>query len=154
NVRAGREESHEMALPSTGSELSNLSDSAGERSVLICRASAGWGRHTLLGSRVDGDQLGNLLAGTLRIGRGFVAHEAGNSPQMSQEVREAVQPEACLAVPIVKERDVIGVLVLFDRQDPRRFGDPDLARAAIVASQAGLAISNARLYQESQRRAK
>lgn len=121
---------------------------------LVCRAAAGVGRDALLGSFVQVDQLGNLLARTLRLARGFIVHEARTSSQLASDLREHVQPEACLAVPIMKERDVIGVLLLCDRQDAERFGEPELARANIVASQAGLAISNARLLQEAQRRAK
>src|SRR5581483_9151297 len=68
-------------------------------------------------------------------------------------LRNTLAPQSCLAVPLVKERDVMGVLFLSDRKEPERFGEPEMARAAIVASQAGLAISNARLYQEAQRRA-
>src|SRR5581483_6784031 len=138
----------------TSSDSLFATDTGGERARLVCRAAAGWGRDILLGNQVDVDQLGNLVARTLRLGRGFILHNARTSSQLAPDVREAVQSEACLAVPIMKERDVIGVLLLSDRQDAQRFGEPDLARAAIVASQAGLAISNARLYQEAQRRAK
>lgn len=125
-----------------------------ERARLVCRAAAGAARETLVGTFVDVDQLGNLLARTMRLARGFVVHDASTSPQISADFRQLAQPEACLAVPIMKERDVIGVLLLSDRQDAERFGEPELARATIVASQAGLAISNARLLQEAQRRAK
>ena len=125
-----------------------------DRARLVCRAAAGSGRDALLGTFVEVDQLGNLLARTLRLARGFVVHDARNSSQLAMDLREIVQPESCLAVPIMKERDVIGVLVLCDRQNAQRFGEPELNRAAIVASQAGLAISNARLLQEAQRRAK
>ncbi len=125
-----------------------------ERATLVCRAAAGIGREELLGSFVELDQLGNLLARTLRLGRGAFVHDARSSTQFTPEFRAIVQPEACLAVPIIKERDVIGVLLLCDRRDPEHFGEPDLARAQIVASQAGLAISNARLLAEAQRRAK
>ncbi|MBI4671843.1 MAG: GAF domain-containing protein [Chloroflexi bacterium] len=126
----------------------------GVRAQLVCRAAAGRGRDQLLGNTVDVDQLGNLLARALRLARGFILHEARTSPQLTPELRQCTECEACLVVPIMKERDVIGVLLLSDRQDAQRFGEPELARAAIVASQAGLAISNARLYSEAQRRAK
>lgn len=156
---AGRESRYEdardaMSMLGTSNDPREASQSepASGRGRLICRAAAGWGREGLVGNLVDVEQLGNLLARTLRLARGFIVHDARASLQLAPEVRDAVQPEAALAVPIVKERDVIGILVLFDRQEPQRFGEPDLARAAIVASQAGLAISNARLYQESQRR--
>ncbi|MCC7163146.1 MAG: GAF domain-containing protein [Anaerolineae bacterium] len=125
-----------------------------ERAHLVCRAAAGIGREELLGTAVEIDQLGNLLARTLRLGRGAIVHDAHSSTQLSPQLRAIVQPEAALAVPIMKEHDVIGVLMLCDRQDPIHFGEPELARAQIVASQAGLAISNARLLAEAQRRAK
>lgn len=136
--------------------LVSVSDSSSgpERARLVCRAVAGIGRDQLLGTAVEIDQLGNLLARTLRLGRGAVVHDARSSTQLSAELRAIVHPEACLAVPIMKERDVIGVLLLCDRRDPKHFAEPELARAQIVASQAGLAISNARLLQEAQRRAK
>ncbi|HZQ10826.1 MAG TPA: GAF domain-containing protein, partial [Anaerolineae bacterium] len=149
-----RDEARNSLARMTGSDVLFATDYSGERARLVCRAAAGWGRDVLLGNQVDVDQLGNLITRTLRLGRGFILHDARTSSQLAPEMREAVQPEACLAVPIMKERDVIGVLLLSDRQDAQRFGEPDLARAAIVASQAGLAISNARLYQEAQRRAK
>lgn len=136
--------------------LSNLGDSlpGPERAHLVCRAAAGVGREEVLGTFVELDQLGNLLARTLRLGRGAFLHDARSSTQLTPELRASVRPEACLAVPIIKERDVIGVLLLCDRRDPQHFGEPELARAQIVASQAGLAISNARLLAEAQRRAK
>lgn len=134
--------------------LSALVQSFGEREQLVCRAAAGLGHDALLDRAVEIDQLGNVLARTLRLGRSFVLHDAARSPQLAPELRDAMQPEALLAVPILKERDVIGVLLLSDHSDAQRFGEPEIARAAIVASQAGLAISNARLFQEAQRRAK
>jgi GAF domain-containing protein/anti-sigma regulatory factor (Ser/Thr protein kinase) len=139
-----------LALQESGAQAS----APGLRAELICRAAAGYGRDALLGNVADVEQLGNLLARTARLARGFVVHEARASAQLAPDLRQILDAEACLVVPIMKERDVIGVLLLADRQDAQRFGEPDLARAAIVASQAGLAISNARLYSEAQRRAK
>ncbi len=142
--RSGNGNENPVAVPT-----SNL-----DRARLVCRAAAGFGRDALLGTYVEVDQLGNLLARTLRLARGFVVNEARHSSQLASDLREILQPASCLAVPIMKERDVIGVLVLCDRQNAQRFGEPELNRATIVASQAGLAISNARLLQEAQRRAK
>ncbi len=141
-----------LAAPSVdnGSALQPL----GMRAELVCRAAAGFGRNALLGNTADAEQLGNLLARTMRLARGFIIHDARVSGQLTPELRAHLDAEACMVAPIMKERDVIGVLLLADRQNPQRFGEPDLARAAIVASQAGLVISNARLYFEAQRRAK
>ncbi len=120
---------------------------------LVCRAAAGWGREPLLASSLRTDELDQLVARTWRIAQGVILHHALASSQLPAELRNTLAPQSCLAVPLVKERDVMGVLFLSDRKEPERFGEPEMARAAIVASQAGLAISNARLYQEAQRRA-
>lgn len=119
---------------------------------LVCRAAAGWGRDALLGTIAGLEDVGSILAYAVRMARGSILHDARASTQLDGAVREAMHVHACLVIPILKERDAIGVLLLSDRQDPARFGEPELARAAIVASQAGLAISNAQLYQAAQRR--
>lgn len=145
----------EPRASSNGNELTVVTPPLNpERARLVCRGAAGAASGGLMGTFVEVDQLGNLLARTLRLARGFIVHEARASSQLSPEMRDLVLPEACLAVPIMKERDGIGVLLLCDRGNAQRFGEPELARATIVASQAGLAISNARLLQEAQRRAK
>lgn len=128
--------------------------SSDTRQRLVCRAAAGAGHSMLRGDEIETDQLGDVLARTLRLGRGSIVQDARHTAQLTANVREALQAETCLAVPIIKERDVIGVLLLANRSDPHALGEPELARAGIVAAQAGLAISNARLYQEAQRRAR
>lgn len=155
-IREARRESAKAELAATPGALeSQASVLLNQACVdLVCRAAAGFGCEALRGHTVQAEELTNLLARTLRLARGFVVHEARTSAQLPEDLREFLAPEACLVVPIMKERDVIGVLLLADSQDAQRFGEPELARAAIVASQAGLAISNARLYSEAQRRAK
>lgn len=137
-----------------------------EAASLVCRAAAGSRRELLLGSRVALDQLDNPVARALHLARGFIVHHAmiPNPPAApvqpgskhivgASERSVSLTLQACLAVPMMKEREGIGVLLLGDLLDPQRFDESDLARATIVASQAGLAIANARLYQETQRRA-
>lgn len=142
--------------------LSQVASADGESAIvttgrleeLICRAAAGFGHDVLAGHTAELEQVGSVLTRALRLARGFVVRDARAAGQLPQDLKQILDAASCMVVPIMKEREVIGVMLLSDRNHTQRFGEPDLARAAIVASQAGLAIANARLYSESQRRAK
>lgn len=121
---------------------------------LVCRAAAGANRERLIGFAVGETDADDLLIRTLRHTRPLLIHDLPLSRQVSPDLGTLLGAQALLAAPIFKERDAIGVLLLCDRTNPARFDDSDLARAAIVAAQAGLALSNARLLNESQRRAR
>src|SRR5206468_3730855 len=83
---------------------------------------------------------------------GLIVQSAQTSSQVPPQVR-ATGAQSLMSIPLVKEREVIGVFVVADVHNAARFDEGDLTRAAIVASQAALALANARLYEETQRRA-
>lgn len=56
-----------------------------------------------------------------------------------------------LGVPVVGRRGPIGNLYLTDKVGTAEFSDEDEAIAVMLAAQAGVAVENARLYQESER---
>jgi GAF domain-containing protein len=58
-----------------------------------------------------------------------------------------------LAVPITVRGQVIGTIDLYDVTAPRQWSDDEIALTTAVVSQAALAIENARLFEETQRRA-
>jgi GAF domain-containing protein len=60
---------------------------------------------------------------------------------------------AALSVPITLHNQAIGTIDLYDLAEPRSWSVDDIALATAVVSQAALAIENARLFQETQRRA-
>jgi GAF domain-containing protein len=60
---------------------------------------------------------------------------------------------AALSVPITLHDQAIGTLDLYDLAEPRRWSDDEITLTTAVVSQAALAIENARLFQETQRRA-
>jgi GAF domain-containing protein len=60
---------------------------------------------------------------------------------------------ATLAVPITLHNQAIGTLDLYDLAEPRQWSDDEIALTTAVVSQVALAIENARLFQETQRRA-
>ena len=58
---------------------------------------------------------------------------------------------AALGVPLLRGEELMGVLTI-DRSEPCPFNDDDVQLATLLANQAVMALENARLYQEQERR--
>ncbi len=63
------------------------------------------------------------------------------------------ESQSYLGVPVMAGKQAIGVLSVQDVEQPGRFGQDDLRLLSTIAANVGSAIQNARLYQETQRRA-
>jgi len=113
-------------------------------SVFVCRAAAGAARAELLDITFPSDQASAFLNTMLHRGRGLVVHAAAQSNQVPVELQNALPAQALMAIPLTKEREIIGILILADTHNANRFDEGDLVRGAIVASQAALALANAR----------
>lgn len=64
-------------------------------------------------------------------------------------IARAQAPRSAVAVPITGRGKVLGVLTLVITQGSRQYDASDLAAARAVADRAGLAIENARLYEDA-----
>jgi PAS domain S-box-containing protein len=97
-----------------------------------------------------------LLTGELQTWSGEPARiVAGVEPRISPEIARAIarlmNAHSAACVPLQAGEKTVGVLVAMS---PRgRFSDDELSMLLGLASQAGLAIQNASLYEETQRRA-
>ncbi len=58
-----------------------------------------------------------------------------------------------MALPIVKDSETLGALVIADSRRPQRFGEADAAIAELLGAQLAVAIENARHFEEARRRA-
>ena len=67
--------------------------------------------------------------------------------------RIGVTAQSYLGVPISVGKQAIGVISVQSTQQEGRFGEADLRLLSTIAASVGVAIQNARLYQETQRRA-
>mgnify|MGYP001191473385 FL=1 len=63
------------------------------------------------------------------------------------------QHEAALASPIKYRDEVIGVLDLLETDEPREWTEDEVALVQAISDQVGLALENARLFADTQRRA-
>ena len=87
---------------------------------------------------------------------------AGRKPQLIEDypshpnaTEEAVSLgfKSVIAVPLILEDEIIGILALFSKSEERRFTFSDLEQAEAIGSMASIALQNARLYSEARRRA-
>jgi len=67
--------------------------------------------------------------------------------------RQGTRSRSYLGVPILTGDEAIGVISVQSTQQEGRFGESDLRLLSTIAANVGVAIQNARLYQETQRRA-
>ncbi|NTU81181.1 MAG: diguanylate cyclase [Chloroflexales bacterium] len=83
-------------------------------------------------------------------GEAFLHNDYATDPRAMRElVRQGVQ--AVLGVPVVASDEILGVLILYHLEPGRRFGQRDLELLECIGRQAGVALQNARRYEEAMR---
>ncbi len=70
------------------------------------------------------------------------------------EIARALAPRSYVTVPLIARRELFGTLSLVTAESGRIYDEEDVALAQELARHAAIAIDNARLYDESQRRAR
>jgi PAS domain S-box-containing protein len=114
---------------------------------LLMRCSHGY-RHDYSGLRLSPGQ--GVAGRVFETGRALTVDDyaiwPGRIPQVDQE-------EICsaLGVPLLRGEEPLGVLTI-DRSEPLPFSEDDIQLATLFATQSVLALENARLYQEQERR--
>jgi PAS domain S-box-containing protein len=78
----------------------------------------------------------------------LTATNAGN-----QVMAQLAPASAVLCVPLIHRDEVMGVLALRECRSPDHFSQADLEAATLFADMAAVAVSNARLHEEAERRA-
>jgi signal transduction histidine kinase/CheY-like chemotaxis protein len=112
-----------------------------------------------------GERAATIKDARLKIGQGIAGWVAQKGepllvPDVQTDPRfypgmDAVtgfQTRSVLCVPIQAKGETIGVVEVLNRVDGGQFQEKDIALLSAVAAQAGIAIQNARLYGETERR--
>ncbi len=84
--------------------------------------------------------------------RSVVSTDAVNDPRIPEDMRRAAPARTQLFVPIVAQEQMIGGFVALWATEARELTEAELRLMEAVASQAGVALQNARLFQDNQRR--
>ncbi len=77
-------------------------------------------------------------------------------PLVNQELVSQFEVQSILGVPLIKDARAVGALMILDakeEEEEARFGEADVALGLSLGSHAAVAIDNARLYEDAQRRA-
>jgi len=82
---------------------------------------------------------------------GFYMHDMPSSGERSDFLAQKFQTQAAIFQPLISAGTPLGVMVIADTQDPKRFDDEALQRAGVLAGYASTALANARAYQRERR---
>ena len=93
-----------------------------------------------------------FYAEAARQRRSVVSTDATNDLRLPEEIRRAVPVRTHLFVPIVAQEQMIGGFAAGWWNEVRELSEAELRLMEALASQAGVALQNARLFQDNQRR--
>ena len=114
-----------------------LDESAGE---LVFEAVTGEGEDTLVGKRIPS---GTGIAGWVAAsGQPLVVEDVAEDPRFAadQARKTGYVPKGLMAVPLLREDRVLGVLNVLDRPERRRFSVAEMDLLGLFANQAAVAL--------------
>jgi HD-GYP domain-containing protein (c-di-GMP phosphodiesterase class II) len=130
-------------------ETSSIWEVDDDRQELFFRVVRGRAAGEIRGLRVP---LGRGIAGSVaKSGKAEVVNEVAADPRWQGEPHGGFTTRAILAVPLLANGQVVGVLQLLNPVDRERFSGDDLRRMQIFAGMLGHPLQNARLYAAQQR---
>ncbi|MDX1763951.1 MAG: ATP-binding protein, partial [bacterium] len=100
------------------------------------------------GIRVPIEYGKGVLALTVLERKGFNIKNAHEDPRTNREVLSSIGFESFATVPLISQDRVVGVIIVDNLFNKREITEGDLRRLELLASQAGLAIENARVYSD------
>jgi hypothetical protein len=130
-------------------ETSSIWELDDERGELFFRLVRGRAAGEIRGLRVP---LGQGIVGNVaQSGRAEVVNDVAADPRWHGDPQEVFRTRAILAVPLLANGRVVGVLQLLNPVDRERFTDDDLRRMRLFASMLAHPLQNARLYAAQRR---
>jgi len=124
-----------------GSLLLNTEDSSQD---LEFRVVIGGSGANLIGQRISS---GTGIAGrVVKTGRSLIVNDTASNPDHRGDLQADFKASSLLAVPLIAKEVVIGVLEVLNKRDGTSFTQADSDLLTTFASQAAVAIENARLF--------
>jgi signal transduction histidine kinase len=111
--------------------------------------SAGVRRDILRDRRIAIRDRVSLAARVVRTRAPEIVQHAATARQSHPLLTVLLRQQCMLAVPLLRHRETIGVIVFGSTRLPEAFQERDISRAELLAAQAMVAMENARLYGEA-----
>ena len=130
----------EVARAIFGAKASSIFLLDEEADELVFEAVAGEGAETLIGKRFPSS---TGVAGWVLVTRqSLVIEDVTEDPRFSQEVAESTGyvPKGLMAVPLLHDEQVLGVLEVLDRPQRSQFSLVEMDLLALFANQASIAL--------------
>lgn len=83
-----------------------------------------------------------------REGRALFINHVSKNDQVDLRLPRKETIQSVLGVPLKREGEIIGVMVLVDTHNPDRFKDKDITQATTFSVQVAIALQNARMFEE------
>ncbi|HLE05134.1 MAG TPA: PAS domain S-box protein, partial [Anaerolineales bacterium] len=125
-----------------------------EGSELVGFAGHGASRAAFIGRRLPLTDPGSLAARVIRERRPMCVNQAESSNLVNPQLMKEFGTKAILGMPLMVGDRAVGALMLLDTENEDRFGEHDIELAGVFGSHMAVAVENARLIEETQRRLK
>jgi GAF domain-containing protein len=111
-----------------------------ETSELVFEAVSGEGSDALVGSRFPANK--GMAGWVATAAQPLILDDIGEDPRFSEEVAESTGyvPRALMAVPLIGDENVLGVLSVLDRSDEAAFELAQMELLELFARQAAIAL--------------
>lgn len=112
-----------------------------ESNELVFEAVSGEGSDTIVGQRFAASE--GIAGWVATSGQSLVLDNVSEDPRFSQDVaaETGYMPKALMAVPLIGDEDVIGVLSVLDRSDAETSGLAQMELLELFAKQAAIALA-------------
>jgi GAF domain-containing protein len=115
---------------------------------LVGIAAAGHAQSDFVGTEILPGESFVFASTVANSGEGTFTNQFKKEKNVQLRLPVQTSIEAVLGIPLTKEDEIIGVLVLIDQSVPERFGPRDIEQATVFGVQAAIAIQNAQLVTE------
>ncbi len=119
-----------------------------ENDQFIGSTAKGPGEMTFADSIVPLSDSEAFVTHILHEGRALYFNHVSSDNQVNLRLPQKETIQSVLGIPLEQENELIGVMVLVDRNDPDRFGDKDITQATTFGIQVAIALQNAKLFEE------
>ncbi|MCA9898184.1 MAG: GAF domain-containing protein [Anaerolineales bacterium] len=119
-----------------------------EGDQLVGSAAAGHGAAEFLGTIIDKDDTTSFVTQLAQSGEPTFVNRITNKTQVEVRLPQPEIIQSVLGVPLLREDDLTGILILADTQQPNRFTNKDISWATTFGGQVAIALQNAKLFEE------